>query len=142
MGEVSEAEVKIYRLEEVDKHNIARGENKSIWTVIHDKVYDITKFLDEHPGGEEILIENAGIDSSEAFEDVGHSSDAREMLTEYYIGDLHEDDRSKSEQVGPKSWGVDPIVAASSDSSWMTSYLIPISVAAACALLYRYVSTA
>jgi len=56
-------------------------------------VYDVTPFLDEHPGGEEILLENAGIDSSENFEDVGHSSDAREMLEEYYIGELHEDDK-------------------------------------------------
>ena len=40
----------------------------------------------QHPGGEEILIENAGLDSTENFEDVGHSSDAREMLEEYYIG--------------------------------------------------------
>ena len=40
----------------------------------------------QHPGGEEILIENAGVDSTENFEDVGHSSDAREMLEEYYIG--------------------------------------------------------
>ena len=44
----------------------------------------------QHPGGEEIMIENAGIDSTEAFEDVGHSSDAREMLKEYLIGELNE----------------------------------------------------
>ena len=61
--------------------------------LFHFKVYDVTPFLDEHPGGEEILLENAGIDSSENFEDVGHSSDAREMLEEYYIGELHEDDK-------------------------------------------------
>ena len=36
------------------------------------------------------MIENAGIDSTEAFEDVGHSSDAREMLKEYLIGELQE----------------------------------------------------
>ena len=36
------------------------------------------------------MIENAGIDSTEAFEDVGHSSDAREMLKEYLIGELNE----------------------------------------------------
>lgn len=46
--------------------------------------YDCIIF--QHPGGEEILIENAGVDSTENFEDVGHSSDAREMLEEYYIG--------------------------------------------------------
>ena len=99
------SEVKVIRLEEVKEHNIGRGADKSVWTVIHDKVYDVTKFLDEvshtlskynhaeslrnfqHPGGEEILIENAGADSTENFEDVGHSSDAREMLEEYYIGE-------------------------------------------------------
>ena len=40
----------------------------------------------QHPGGEEILVENAGIDATENFEDVGHSSDAREMLHDYFIG--------------------------------------------------------
>lgn len=32
---------------------------------------------DQHPGGEEVLIEQAGREATEAFEDVGHSSDAR-----------------------------------------------------------------
>merc|ERR1719334_642122 len=89
-------------------HNKSKGEDKSIWTVIHDKVYDITKFLDEHPGGEEILIENAGIDATENFEDVGHSSDAREMLEEYYIGEVHEEDKTGSKDKGTKSWGSGP----------------------------------
>ena len=40
-------EVKVIRLEEVKAHNIGRGAEKSVWTVIHDKVYDVTKFLDE-----------------------------------------------------------------------------------------------
>ena len=38
---------KYYSLEEVAEHNKGRGEDKSIWMVIHDKVYDVTKFLDE-----------------------------------------------------------------------------------------------
>jgi len=131
----------IYRLSEVKEHNISKGENKSIWTVIHDKVYDITNFLDEHPGGEEILIENAGIDASESFEDVGHSSDAREMLAEYLIGELHEDDRvGDVSAASPKSWGS---AASDSDSNqqdnWVSSYLIPMAIAAACALVYRYI---
>ena len=36
------------------------------------------------------MIENAGDDATEAFEDVGHSSDAREMLKDYLIGELVE----------------------------------------------------
>merc|ERR1712032_897258 len=104
-------------LEEVKEHNIGRGANKSVWTVIHDKVYDITKFLDEHPGGEEILIENAGTDSIESFEDVGHSSDAREMLEAYYMGELHEDDKSGSIDKGAKSW-TSSQATIEEESSW------------------------
>jgi len=135
------AEIKVFRLTEIEKHNVSKGEEKSLWTVIHDKVYDITNFLDEHPGGEEILIEHAGIDASEGFEDVGHSSDAREMLAEYYIGELHEDDRSgEVAPVAPKSWGTDSGSArGGEESAWGNSYLVPIAIAVACALAYRYV---
>lgn len=31
-----------------------------------------------------------GKDATESFEDVGHSTDARELMKDYYIGDLHE----------------------------------------------------
>lgn len=47
-------------------------------------------FISQHPGGEEVLLEQAGGDATESFEDVGHSTDAREMLQQYYIGELHE----------------------------------------------------
>ena len=35
---------------------------------------------------------------------MGHSSDAREMLEEYYVGELHEEDRTGSTDKGAKSW--------------------------------------
>ena len=38
---------KVITLEEVQKHKSGKGEDKSVWFVIHDKVYDVTKFLDE-----------------------------------------------------------------------------------------------
>uniref|UniRef100_A0A8C4MRZ6 Cytochrome b5 n=1 Tax=Equus asinus TaxID=9793 RepID=A0A8C4MRZ6_EQUAS len=84
-GQGVETSVTYYRLEEVAKRN----SSKEIWLVIHGRVYDVTRFLNEHPGGEEVLLEQAGADASESFEDVGHSSDAREMLKQYYIGDVH-----------------------------------------------------
>lgn len=40
-----------------------------------------------------MLIEQAGKDGSEAFEDVGHSSDAREMMQKYKIGEIVEAER-------------------------------------------------
>lgn len=44
----------------------------------------------QHPGGEEVLLEQAGKDATEEFEDVGHSSDAREVMKKYKIGELIE----------------------------------------------------
>ncbi|KAF6077209.1 cytochrome b5 type B [Phyllostomus discolor] len=84
-GQGLETPVTYFRLEEVAQRNTS----KETWLVIHGRVYDITRFLNEHPGGEEVLLEQAGADASESFEDVGHSSDAREMLKQYYIGDVH-----------------------------------------------------
>ncbi|XP_076038191.1 cytochrome b5 isoform X2 [Oratosquilla oratoria] len=77
---------KVYTLAEVAEHR----NQDSCWVVIHDNVYDVTKFLDEHPGGEEVLLEQAGKDTTESFEDVGHSTDAREMMKDYYLGELTE----------------------------------------------------
>merc|ERR1712186_94228 len=94
-------QLKVFSLEEVTNHK-SSNEDKSVWMVIHDKVYDVTKFLDEHPGGEEILIESAGKDATEAFEDVGHSAGAREMMEEYFLGDVREEDRIGSVDTGPK----------------------------------------
>ncbi|CAO2610273.1 Cytochrome b5 type B [Lemmus lemmus] len=87
-GEGCDPSVTYYRLEEVAKRNSA----EETWMVIHGRVYDITRFLSEHPGGEEVLLEQAGADATESFEDVGHSPDAREMLKQYYIGDVHPSD--------------------------------------------------
>merc|ERR1719189_2175897 len=129
-------EEKVYRLTEVQQHNISKGENKSIWTVVHDKVYDITKFLDEHPGGEEILIENAGTDSTESFEDVGHSSDAREMLEAYYVGELHEEDKTGSTDKGAKSW-TSSQATIEEESTW-SSWFVALILALLASFLYRY----
>ncbi|RMJ28549.1 Cytochrome b5 [Aspergillus sp. HF37] len=70
--------------QEVAAHNT----KKDLYLVIHDKVYDVSKFVDEHPGGEEVLLDVGGQDASEAFEDVGHSDEARETLSEMLVGDV------------------------------------------------------
>ncbi|EJD53537.1 cytochrome b5 [Auricularia subglabra TFB-10046 SS5] len=56
------------------------------WTLIHDKIYDVSKFLDEHPGGDEVILAEAGKDATEAFEDVGHSDEARSLLAGMLVG--------------------------------------------------------
>jgi cytochrome b involved in lipid metabolism len=87
-------EKKRYSLVQVAEHN----QKKSSWLIIHDNVYDVTKFLEEHPGGEEVLIEQSGKDATESFEDVGHSSDARDLMKQYLIGELEEEDKKKTKK--------------------------------------------
>nr|XP_021146375.1 cytochrome b5 type B [Columba livia] len=86
-----------------------------------------------HPGGEEVLIEQAGRDATESFEDVGHSTDAREMLKQYYIGEVHPHDR-KTE--GSKN----PSMTSSGQTSFWSTWLIPIFGALVLGLMYRYYS--
>ena len=38
---------KLFSLKEVEEHNSSNKTEKSVWLVIHDQVFDVTKFLDE-----------------------------------------------------------------------------------------------
>lgn len=64
--------------------------------IIHDNVYDVTKFLNEHPGGEEVLLDHGGKDASEDFDDVGHSKDALGLMNTYKVGELVEAEKNGS----------------------------------------------
>ncbi|KAK4788318.1 hypothetical protein SAY86_019637 [Trapa natans] len=75
---------KLFLFEEVEKHN----KIKDCWLIISGKVYDVTPFMDDHPGGDEVLLAATGKDGSNDFEDVGHSDAAREMMEKYYIGEI------------------------------------------------------
>ncbi|KAK6010135.1 putative cytochrome b5, partial [Ostertagia ostertagi] len=88
---------------DVAEHNT----NKSTWFVIGNKVYDVTKFLEEHPGGCEVLLEVAGRDATEAFEDVGHSTDAREMREQYLVGDIVDEEKQQY-SYDKKEWVTSP----------------------------------
>jgi len=67
-----------------------------LWLVINKKVYDVSKFHEQHPGGGEVLVDVGGKDATQDFEDVGHSDEAQKMLKDYYIGDLVIGDSSVS----------------------------------------------
>ncbi|XP_030547733.1 cytochrome b5-like isoform X2 [Rhodamnia argentea] len=75
---------KVYTLSEVSEHNTT----KDCWLVIEGKVYDVTKFMEDHPGGDEVLLSSTGKDATDDFEDVGHSSSARAMMDDFYIGEI------------------------------------------------------
>lgn len=68
----------------------------SVWMTIHGKVYDVTKYLDDHPGGEEVLLDRAGKDATEDYEDVGHSNEARKALLPLEIGEISPSEQTAS----------------------------------------------
>ncbi|KAK3711655.1 hypothetical protein LTR37_009431 [Vermiconidia calcicola] len=77
-----------YSLEEVSQHKTG----KDLWIVVWNHVYNVTDYQEDHPGGKEFLLENAGGDATEAYEDIGHSTDAREILETFRIGKVTDED--------------------------------------------------
>ncbi|GAA0183080.1 hypothetical protein Leryth_019346 [Lithospermum erythrorhizon] len=75
---------KVWTFEEVVKHN----KHNDCWLIMDGKVYDVSSYMDDHPGGDEVLLSTTGKDATNDFEDVGHSDSARKMLVKFHIGDI------------------------------------------------------
>ncbi|KAL6852698.1 hypothetical protein ACO1O0_007246 [Amphichorda felina] len=76
-------------MKEYDAKQVAQHKSPDdAWLTIHGKVYDVTKYLADHPGGAEVLMETAGTDASEDFDSAGHSEDAFELMEAYLVGQL------------------------------------------------------
>merc|ERR1711933_336169 len=62
---------------EVEKHT----SESDCWCVVGDEVYDVTKFLPDHPGGKKAIMLFAGKDATEEF-DMLHD---RKVIKKYGI---------------------------------------------------------
>eukprot|EP00761_Pharyngomonas_kirbyi_P002235 gb/GECH01002239.1/.p1 GENE.gb/GECH01002239.1/~~gb/GECH01002239.1/.p1 ORF type:complete len:281 (+),score=57.20 gb/GECH01002239.1/:1-843(+) len=82
-----------YTTKQVAEHN----QEDDCWVILHGKVLDISDFLDEHPGGRSVLIDYLGQDVTEMFEGFGHSSEAKEIASEFEIGKCSEDNIQDNE---------------------------------------------
>jgi cytochrome b involved in lipid metabolism len=71
---------KSFTLDEVKKHN----KDTDCWVILHNQVYDVTKFLNDHPGGKKAILLYAGKDATTEF-DMLHSKD----LLARYGPDFH-----------------------------------------------------
>ena len=76
--------MKHYTMKEVKEHS-ARDD---CWIVVEDKVYDITAFMDSHPGGSSILMSVAGEDVTEHFYALHKPEILQETGSHYHIGYL------------------------------------------------------
>ncbi|KAK4536612.1 hypothetical protein CDCA_CDCA09G2637 [Cyanidium caldarium] len=73
------------RWEEVAAHNTAG----SAWVAAHGKVYDVTDFVDRHPGGRELILLAAGRDATYLIESYHPFTEAPwRVLVKHEIGEL------------------------------------------------------
>ena len=78
----------------------------------------VTGYASTHPGGIGVLLEHAGLDATDSFEDVGHSDDARELMAGMQIGVL-----------GPRE-------PPGSACRWKHRLVLPVAAVAAVALAF------
>ena len=55
--------------------------NSRITIKIEKEEYDVTDFIDSHPGGRSILLKFKGLDATGAFKKIGHSNEAIDILS-------------------------------------------------------------
>ncbi|XP_028160621.1 cytochrome b5-like [Ostrinia nubilalis] len=84
-------EVARYSLADVKARTGRNG--SAVWIVYRDSVYDLTKYLDEHPAGGDVILEEAGTDATKAFDESAHTPDAKTIMAKYKIGELVEEEK-------------------------------------------------
>ncbi|EMD33162.1 hypothetical protein CERSUDRAFT_118224 [Gelatoporia subvermispora B] len=67
----------------VAKHN----SRESCWIIVSGKVYDVTDFMDDHPGGSKIILKYAGMDATAEYDRI-HPPDAlsTHLAPEKFLG--------------------------------------------------------
>lgn len=73
-------------MQEVAKHNTY----DDCWIVIYDKVYNVTSFLSQHPGGISIIADHAGKLMTEMFETIHSKAMLATLPKECFIGIIDE----------------------------------------------------
>jgi hypothetical protein len=67
----------------------AKNTTSNCWTIIGNKVYDLTAWVSRHPGGSSSIASLCGIDGTSRFRNQHGSSGKPNFTVEgYYIGDL------------------------------------------------------
>lgn len=79
------SEITVYTMDDVATH----ADASSCWTSIRGIVYDLTSFIEKHPGGARNILQLCGTDGTKAFAGQhGGMENPENTLTEYEIGVL------------------------------------------------------
>lgn len=84
---------RIITMEECAQHTT----EASCWLCIDNKVYDVTKFLGDHPGGREPLRYASGKDATDEFNAINHTDQAKKIMLKHLIGTIHPKDARQVE---------------------------------------------
>nr|GEX43133.1 cytochrome b5-like [Tanacetum cinerariifolium] len=113
------------------------------WLASHRATIDCyarTVIFDDHPGGEEVLLLTTEKDATEDFEDTGHSKNARDMMKDYYVGELDTNSMPQNNSYTPPSNSTTASKsskqASGSSSTNMLTFVLPILIFALAYLYY------
>jgi cytochrome b involved in lipid metabolism len=88
----------VLNMSEISNHS----SQSDCWLLISGKVYDITSYFGSHPGGNGTMAATCGSDATYAYMTKdpnatnssggrgGHSSNAKSLLDDYYLGNLNQ----------------------------------------------------
>ncbi|RYO97607.1 hypothetical protein DL770_000891 [Monosporascus sp. CRB-9-2] len=79
---------KTYTAKDVAEHKDEK--NGGVWIIVDNGVYDVTNFLDEHPGGAKILKRMGGKNASKQFWKYHGDGVLKKYGPKLKIGDLAE----------------------------------------------------
>lgn len=88
---------------------------ESCWVILYNNVYDVTSFLQQHPGGQKVILQLAGLDATEEYDPVHPPGTLEQYLPP--SAKLGTVDPSTLPQPTSKSTSSSPTVATSVSSS-------------------------
>ncbi len=72
-----------FSMDDVSKHNLPTD----CWLVINSKVYSVSTYIGNHPGGADAIIFNCGKEVTGIFAQI-HSNSAWDLLAKFQIGTI------------------------------------------------------
>ena len=101
----------------VASHNTAND----CWIIVQNKVYSVSSYLTQHPGGADRIIPYCGQEATQAFVTRGgsgsHSQNAYNILGAYYVGELNGAVLQQQQSTGTNAVQTAPVRPAGSGRS-------------------------
>ena len=113
-------EKKTYAFEDIKDHD----REDDLWVAVFDKVYDVTEFAKEHPGGKKVLLELGGSNGTLDFEDQGHDDFHLGKMEKFLVG-KYDDSKDPSDMV---SKGDSNPATSSSQIIWVLLFLLAVGL--------------